>query len=204
MLAAAGGNPDADTPRVSRSRLSGFSFLHRFGSALNHHVHLHEHLLRYCAQPPFALERLSVIRGPADHAQEIGDAAFKPVDLSWRQKSSSFGLSSGSKQSALSTPALRLSMTVVRGTPPKCSKAFSRRWMKSSADCVKTASLQPQRECERTTRITCVLRRLPSGPMTGAPVPKSTWASNPGGLSIRRNGVGGAAPCLLSSRRTLS
>jgi len=157
LCAAAGGTPDADMPRAARPRLGGISFLHRFGSALNHHVHLHacvtdgvfvpaaddagcdappaflparlitaadlaaltvrvrrrvirwfrrtrlldaaaaadmltwensgfsidasvritlvdrdvpsffqslEHLLRYCARPPFALERLSVIRGP--------------------------------------------------------------------------------------------------------------------------------------------
>jgi hypothetical protein len=156
LLAASGGAPDAETPRAPRPRLGGISFLHRFGSALNHHVHLHacvtdgvfvrapaqaagdappaflsarpinqadlaaltervrrrlvrwfrlarlldaaaaadmlawvnsgfsvdasvqitlidrdvpsyfrslEHLLRYCARPPFALERLSVIRG---------------------------------------------------------------------------------------------------------------------------------------------
>jgi len=155
LLAASGGTPDADMPRAARPRLGAVSFLHRFGSALNHHVHLHacvtdgvfrpaaadagcdappafvparpitpadlaaltervrrrvirwfrlaglldaaaaaemlawensgfsvdasvritlidrdvpsyfrslEHLLRYCARPPFALERLSVIR----------------------------------------------------------------------------------------------------------------------------------------------
>ncbi|MBM3956382.1 MAG: hypothetical protein FJ309_17565, partial [Planctomycetes bacterium] len=157
QLAASGFNPAANAPSASRPRLGGISFLHRFGSALNHHVHLHacvtdgvfvpaaaevgtdappaflparsitqadlaaltervrrrvirwfrrsrllnaaaaadmlawensgfsvdasvritlldrdvpsyfqslEHLLRYCARPPFALERLSVIRGP--------------------------------------------------------------------------------------------------------------------------------------------
>jgi len=157
QLAASGFNPAANTPSASRPRLGGISFLHRFGSALNHHVHLHacvtdgvfvpaaaevgtdappaflparsitqadlaaltervrrrvirwfrltrlldtaaaadmltwensgfsvnasvritlidrdvpsyfrslEHLLRYRARPPFALERLSVIRGP--------------------------------------------------------------------------------------------------------------------------------------------
>jgi hypothetical protein len=157
LCAAAGVTRDATTPSASRPRLGGISFLHRFGSALNHHVHLHacvtdgvfvpaadlagcdapptflparpvtpadlaaltervrrrvirwfrlarlfdtaaaadmlawensgfsvdasvritllerdvpsyfrslEHLLRYCARPPFALERLSVIRGP--------------------------------------------------------------------------------------------------------------------------------------------
>jgi hypothetical protein len=28
-------------PKAARPRLGGISFLHRFGSALNHHVHLH-------------------------------------------------------------------------------------------------------------------------------------------------------------------
>jgi len=158
LLCAAAGVPEAaNTPSASRPRHGGISFLHRFGSALNNHVHLHacvtdgvfvpaadlagcdapptflparpvtqadlaaltervrrrvirwfrlarlldaaaaadmlawensgfsvdasvritlldrdvpsyfrslEHLLRYCARPPFALERLSVIRGP--------------------------------------------------------------------------------------------------------------------------------------------
>jgi hypothetical protein len=41
LLAAAGGIPAADMPRAARPRLGGISFLHRFGSALNHHVHLH-------------------------------------------------------------------------------------------------------------------------------------------------------------------
>jgi hypothetical protein len=41
LLAASGGAPDAETPGASRPRLGGISFLHRFGSALNHHVHLH-------------------------------------------------------------------------------------------------------------------------------------------------------------------
>ena len=156
LCAAAGVTRDAPAP-AARPRLGGISFLHRFGSALNHHVHLHacvtdgvfmppgaeagsdappafvparpinqadlaaltervrrrvirwfrmqrlldaaaaadmlawqnsgfsvdasvritlvdrdvpsyfrslEHLLRYCARPPFALERLSVTRGP--------------------------------------------------------------------------------------------------------------------------------------------
>ncbi|MFM8291239.1 MAG: transposase [Planctomycetia bacterium] len=155
--AVAGVTSDASAPAAARLRLGAVSFLHRFGSALNHHVHLHvcategvfvppadgarcdtppaflparpinhadlaaltervrrrvirwfrraglldaaaaahmltwensgfsvdasvqitlidrdvpgyfqslEHLLRYCARPPFALERLSVIRGP--------------------------------------------------------------------------------------------------------------------------------------------
>jgi len=41
LLAAAGGTPATDMPRAARPRLGGISFLHRFGSALNHHVHLH-------------------------------------------------------------------------------------------------------------------------------------------------------------------
>jgi hypothetical protein len=151
LLTASGVTSDADAQSASRPRLGAVSFLHRFGSALNHHVHLHacvtdgvfmpssdattaflparpvtaadlaaltervrrrvirwfrltrlldaaaaadmlawensgfsidasvritlldrdvpsyfqslEHLLRYCARPPFALERLVVIRG---------------------------------------------------------------------------------------------------------------------------------------------
>ena len=157
LSAAAGVTGAANTLTAARPRLGAVSFLHRFGSALNHHVHLHtcvtdgvfvpapaqaagdappaflparpinqadlaaltervrrrvirwfrlarlldaaaaadmlawvnsgfsvdasvritlidrdvpsyfrslEHLLRYCARPPFALERLSVLRGP--------------------------------------------------------------------------------------------------------------------------------------------
>jgi hypothetical protein len=41
LCAAAGGTSDAATPAFARPRLGGISFLHRFGSALNHHVHLH-------------------------------------------------------------------------------------------------------------------------------------------------------------------
>jgi hypothetical protein len=41
LLAASGFNPAANTPASTRPRLGGISFLHRFGSALNHHVHLH-------------------------------------------------------------------------------------------------------------------------------------------------------------------
>jgi hypothetical protein len=152
LLRTAAGLPrDGHRPSAARPRLGAVSFLHRFGSAVNHHVHLHvcatdgvfvptgdgrpaflparpitqadlatltekvrrrvvrwfrmqrlldadaavdmlawensgfsvdasvritlidrdvpsyfqslEHLLRYCARPPFALERLSVMRG---------------------------------------------------------------------------------------------------------------------------------------------
>jgi hypothetical protein len=156
LITVSGVTAPTDMPSASRPRLGGISFLHRFGSALNHHVHLHtcvtdgvfvpaaaeagcdatpafiparpitqtdlaaltervrrrvirwfrraglidaaaaadmlawensgfsvdasvritlidrdvpsyfqslEHLLRYCARPPFALERLSVTRG---------------------------------------------------------------------------------------------------------------------------------------------
>ena len=164
LCAAAGVTRDAATTAYVRPRLGAVSFLHRFGSALNHHVHLHvcatdgvfvpaaaeaacdtppaflparpitpadlaaltervrrrvlrwfrlaglldaaaaanmlawensgfsvdasvritlldrdvpsyfrslEHLLRYCARPPFALERLSVIRGPAGRIAQV-------------------------------------------------------------------------------------------------------------------------------------
>ena len=146
LCRAAGSRREGERPSAARARLGAVSFLHRFGSALNHHVHLHacatdgvfvptcdgppaflparhlaaltervrrrvirwfriqrlldsaaaadmlawensgfsvdasvritlidrdvpsyfrslEHLLRYCARPPFALERLSVSRG---------------------------------------------------------------------------------------------------------------------------------------------
>jgi hypothetical protein len=41
LCAAAGVAEAANTPSASRPRLGGISFRHRFGSALNHHVHLH-------------------------------------------------------------------------------------------------------------------------------------------------------------------
>jgi hypothetical protein len=41
LLTASGVTAAADTPSVSHPQLGGISFLHRFGSALNHHVHLH-------------------------------------------------------------------------------------------------------------------------------------------------------------------
>jgi hypothetical protein len=41
LLAVSVGTPDADMSRAAHPRLGGISFLHRFGSALNHHVHLH-------------------------------------------------------------------------------------------------------------------------------------------------------------------
>jgi hypothetical protein len=41
LLTASGVASGADTLSASRPRLGGISFLHRFGSALNHHVHLH-------------------------------------------------------------------------------------------------------------------------------------------------------------------
>ena len=41
LCAAAGATSGAATPASARPRLGGISFLHRFGSALNHHVHLH-------------------------------------------------------------------------------------------------------------------------------------------------------------------
>ena len=159
LCAAAGVTIDADALPATHPRLGAVSFLHRFGSALNHHVHLHvcatdgvfvptgdappaflparpitqadlatvtervrrrvirwfrltrlldasaaadmlawensgfsidasvriamidrdvpsyfqslEHLLRYCARPPFALERLSVTRDASGRATKV-------------------------------------------------------------------------------------------------------------------------------------
>jgi hypothetical protein len=41
LLAAAGATCDDDTPSAACPRLGAVSFVHRFGSALNRHVHLH-------------------------------------------------------------------------------------------------------------------------------------------------------------------
>jgi hypothetical protein len=41
LCTAAGLTRDGHRPSVARPRLGAVSFLHRFGSALNHHVHLH-------------------------------------------------------------------------------------------------------------------------------------------------------------------
>ena len=41
LCAAAGVTRNTNTPTAAHPRLGGVSFLHRFGSALNHHVHLH-------------------------------------------------------------------------------------------------------------------------------------------------------------------
>jgi hypothetical protein len=41
LSAAADVTIDAAAPAAARPRLGAISFLHRFGSALNHHVHLH-------------------------------------------------------------------------------------------------------------------------------------------------------------------
>jgi hypothetical protein len=167
---------DAAAPATARPRLGAISFLHRFGSALDHHVHLHvcaidgvfmpaaggagccappaflparpitqadlatvtervrrrvirwfrltrlldataaadmlasensgfsvdasvrialidrdvpsyfqslEHLLRYPARPPFALERLSVIRGPAGRITQVRYVLPRPKAANW-------------------------------------------------------------------------------------------------------------------------
>jgi hypothetical protein len=41
LCTAAGSTRDGDRPSAAHPRLGGISFLHRFGSALNHHVHRH-------------------------------------------------------------------------------------------------------------------------------------------------------------------
>ena len=50
LITASGVTAAADTPSASRPRLGGISFLHRFGSALNHHVHLRALSDRRCLQ----------------------------------------------------------------------------------------------------------------------------------------------------------
>jgi hypothetical protein len=53
LCAAAGVTRDAPAP-AARPRLGGISFLHRFGSALNHHVHLHACVTDGVFMPPGA------------------------------------------------------------------------------------------------------------------------------------------------------
>jgi len=65
--AAAGVTSDAAAPAAARPRLGAISFLHRFGSALNHHVHLH-----VCA-----IEGVFV--PPADGARCDAPPAFLPA-----------------------------------------------------------------------------------------------------------------------------
>ena len=65
--AAAGVTSDASAPAAARPRLGAVSFLHRFGSALNHHVHLH-----VCATE-------GVFVPPADGARCDTPPAFLPA-----------------------------------------------------------------------------------------------------------------------------
>ena len=82
LCTAAGPTRAGDRPSVARPRLGAVSFLHRFGSALNHHVHLHA-----CATdgvfvptgggPPARLRASRLpkpVAGPADHPGRSGHA----------------------------------------------------------------------------------------------------------------------------------
>ncbi|MFM8803652.1 MAG: transposase, partial [Planctomycetia bacterium] len=63
LCAVVGGTRDADATARPRPRLGGISFLHRFDRDVPSYFQSLEHLFRYCARPPFALERLFVSRG---------------------------------------------------------------------------------------------------------------------------------------------
>ena len=54
LSAAADVTIDAAAPAAARPRLGAISFLHRFGSALNHHVHLHACVTDGVFVPPAA------------------------------------------------------------------------------------------------------------------------------------------------------
>jgi len=117
LLAASGGTPDADLPRAARPRLGGISFLHRFGSTLNRHVHLHACLTdgvflpaaaeAACDTPPAFLPERPIT--PADLAaltervrrrtirwfrmQRLLDAAVAADMLAWQNSGSSIDAS---------------------------------------------------------------------------------------------------------------
>ncbi len=74
---------------------------------------------------------------------------------------------------------------------------------KSSVVCRNTASLYPLRLCDRTIRNTQVPRRCPAAFTSHAPRPKSTCASMPGALCIRRTGSSLCSESLAARRRTL-
>ncbi|NBV46500.1 MAG: hypothetical protein EBR86_12900 [Planctomycetia bacterium] len=62
LCAAAGVTIAADALPATNPRLGAVSFLHRFGSALNHHVHLH-----VCAADPGAAFRARAALGDGSH-----------------------------------------------------------------------------------------------------------------------------------------
>ena len=71
---------DVTIDAAARPRLGAISFLHRFGSALNHHVHLHvcatDGVFMPTGDGPPALLRASclpkTVAGPADHSSPSG------------------------------------------------------------------------------------------------------------------------------------
>jgi hypothetical protein len=82
LCTAAGSTRDGHRPSATRPRLGAVSFLHRFGSALNHHVHLHacatDGVFVPTGDGPPALLRAScppkTAAGPADHPGRSGHA----------------------------------------------------------------------------------------------------------------------------------
>ena len=57
LITASGVTAAADTPSAFRPRLGGISFLHRFGSATNRHVHLHALSDRRCLRGGYRRSR---------------------------------------------------------------------------------------------------------------------------------------------------
>ena len=89
--------------------------------------------------------------------------------------------------------------------PPRVAHAFTVYGMAQSGLTIReTARRLGLREWLRTMRKTWVRLRLPSGLTTGAPEPKSIWASSPGWHSIRRKGNGLVDRSRRTNRLTLS
>jgi hypothetical protein len=95
VCAAAGVTSNANTPTAAHPRLDAVSFLHRSGSALNHHVHLHARVTdgvfkpaadeARCATPPAFLRARPITQADLDffRLSRLLDAAAAADMLAW-------------------------------------------------------------------------------------------------------------------------
>ena len=270
LCAAAGVTRDAATTAYVRPRLGAVSFLHRFGSALNHHVHLHvcategvfvppadgarcdtppaflparpinqadlaaltervrrrvirwfrrsrlldaaaaadmlawensgfsvdasvritlldrdvpsyfqglEHLLRYCARPPFALERLSMIRGPAVRIARVRYVLPRHKAANWGGGGA--GGSPRGREPMASSNSRRLSSST--GSPISCRRRASTGIGITGCSPRITSSRLPSRHMTKgnmsASRVMPRLVGMPSADMRRTEMPPATAAT---------------------------